>query len=180
MTDPDEPGSPNTGARSRLDSFAQMVASVYDDVCSGRLSFEAATMRVRALMPAGTTLLDDLGLEAPLTVLREAVPDDEARSGDHSGWNRTVMMAVVLQSVLIGADERTVTRLSSAFDSVLERLPDGEAVRVIDGIVRNMADPLLTVVRMRNVMAAHSSQVSAATADCLRLRIAAADPGGET
>lgn len=181
------------GQLSRLDAFAQMLSSVHADVCSGRVGFTAAMLRIRALMPSGVNLLDDLGplddrTAAPLAALRGRIPANDTSADDASAddtappdvetdversWDPTVVTAVVLQSLLVGADSKTVERWSQAYDRLLGRLSDVEAVRAVDGIVRNMADPLLTVVRMRDLVTEHSTQVSVGTLSYLRMRLAA-------
>ncbi|ALG86408.1 hypothetical protein [Gordonia phthalatica] len=96
---------------------------------------------------------------------------------DHPRWNRVVVVAVIVQSLLVGADSDEQGSWSAGFAQRLEGLPDEDWPTVIDGVVANDAGGLLTVDVMRQVVDRFAEDVAPATLDACCMALAAAAVG---
>lgn len=141
--------------------------------------FSEAMFDVRAEFGACAALLRDASVDladtAPLMMLFDLIPD-----ADDSRWDRTVVAAVVVQSLLVGADDGERRFWSEAFSARLDVLADDEWAAAVDGVVANHAGSLLSLRIMRRLVDHCPSRVSRGTLDtCCRTLAAAAITRGD-
>ncbi|MGB3886808.1 hypothetical protein [Gordonia sp. (in: high G+C Gram-positive bacteria)] len=120
------------------------------DMASGDVSFGEAMYGIRSVDGAGSAILDNLaaeGGEHPLVSLWQCASSDPVE-----GWDPTVAVAVIVQSLLVGTPASMSEHWRGEFVAVLEMLPEDDWVRAVDGVVRSFAGSLLTSETMRRML----------------------------
>ncbi|MGB6039257.1 MAG: hypothetical protein WBG39_05330 [Gordonia sp. (in: high G+C Gram-positive bacteria)] len=149
------------------------------DMASGEVSFGEAIYGIRSVDGAGSAILDGLaaeGGEHPLVSLWQCASSDPVE-----GWDPTVAVAVIVQSLLVGTPASMSEHWRGEFVAVLEMLPEDDWVRAVDGVVRSFAGSLLTSETMRRMLDRWPDPVDRATRDyCCQTLASAALNAGDT